>query len=455
MTSRRNNLKCGTDVHCFNILNKDYIFYRNTNTVVRLIDRFACEAREVECIGIGAPKCEEIYNHFGNPMRKPVVEFNVPLNMETKSISVFLSDDCNLMCDYCYEGDWPSAGAMDINLAKKVAAYILLKEKVVKGIQVSFFGGEPTTNLDALYTIVDGLKGSTCKLSITTNGTLISNNLARYLVNNHISVVVSIDGPKAIHDKYRRTREGLSTFSDVIRNAIRLNRLQVKSGKGGMTIRSTIDLEDYAQRSEIYEYLRAMIPGAKIMISNISTKDVSADYIERYDKLLLRIYTKFMRNHSQVGAISTCEAESESMENIGRVFNRLERRPKTRKIRNCNFGQSTISIGPKGRLYPCHRICRGEDRYCLGSIEDGIDQGKLRRIHDTIRRRVNEKCLQCWAASLCRGICSISVLDDRFVREEYWKCELIRREIEYVLWLYDNVKGKKERVQSISDAVDA
>lgn len=118
----------------------------------------------------------------------------------------YLTAGCNLACRHCwlspkYQPDGGTGGHIDLDLIK-----LAIEEGQPLGLQsVKLTGGEPLLHPDFVK-IVDVLREKKMGLTIETNGTLMTQDLAYYLKNNstlaHISV--SVDGAKsATHDPFR------------------------------------------------------------------------------------------------------------------------------------------------------------------------------------------------------------------------------------------------------------
>jgi uncharacterized protein len=145
---------------------------------------------------------------------------------------------CNLDCSYCFylskqklEGG-PGGGHMDDELLERfVRDYI----ESVTGDQVVFSwqGGEPTLMGLPFFEKVVALQrkyareGQKIENDLQTNGTLLDDDWGKFLKEHRFLVGLSIDGPKAIHDRYRITKRGEPTFDTVYASAMMLKRHRV------------------------------------------------------------------------------------------------------------------------------------------------------------------------------------------------------------------------------------
>lgn len=144
---------------------------------------------------------------------------------------------CNLNCRYCYYLEKTKLYAeprhimSDALLEKYVKEYI--EAQTTSDILFTWHGGETLLRPVEFYEKAIALqrrygRGRNIDNVIQTNGTLIDERWARFFADNGWLVGVSIDGPQALHDTYRRTRTGAPTFDMVMRGIGILNDCHVQ-----------------------------------------------------------------------------------------------------------------------------------------------------------------------------------------------------------------------------------
>ena len=111
---------------------------------------------------------------------------------------------------------------------KKVFQNSLVKDEV----EVSFFGGEPTLRSLEISQLMESLskKYNNIEYTITTNGTLLKPNLIESFKNHNVTVSVSIDGKKNIHDTYRKFHNGIGSYDIISSNYKLLKKSGIKCG---------------------------------------------------------------------------------------------------------------------------------------------------------------------------------------------------------------------------------
>ena len=132
---------------------------------------------------------------------------------------------CNLDCSYCYYLDKAEIyGGREPRMSLEmletfVREYIQAND--VPEVQFNWHGGEPLVlGLDFYRKAMEFEKkyaeGKKIYNTIQTNGVLLNQDWCTFLRDNEFLVGVSIDGPRDIHDRYRKDRGGASVFDKVI-----------------------------------------------------------------------------------------------------------------------------------------------------------------------------------------------------------------------------------------------
>lgn len=160
--------------------------------------------------------------------------FSRPLYIMAKPVGAL----CNLACDYCYYLEksklYPhhSASLMSDELLEKfVEEYIL--SQTAPQVLFTWHGGETLMRPLAFYQKAMELQrkyahGRMIDNCIQTNGTLLTDEWCRFFHDNHWLVGVSIDGPQKYHDAYRKNRQGLPSFTQVMKGIELLNKYDVE-----------------------------------------------------------------------------------------------------------------------------------------------------------------------------------------------------------------------------------
>jgi uncharacterized protein len=155
--------------------------------------------------------------------------FTKPLPREksrTLSLWIHTSNKCNLACSYCYvsaekEGKIMTEGVLDEVLSKVLDT---VKKNDVKKLRLKFAGGEPLLTFHMWSKKIDYLKqnlektGAKLQIQIITNGTIISDSIIKFLVENEVGVGLSLDGFGTYQDQTRFFHNGKGSFEKVYKN---------------------------------------------------------------------------------------------------------------------------------------------------------------------------------------------------------------------------------------------
>ena len=183
------------------------------------------------------------------------------------SFTILTTSACNFACPYCYESQHSIKPVyMNEKTQEKVIKYIKNRIETEKpeSIYISFYGGEPLLNMDALFNIGEYVKGFAkqreinFRSEIITNGYLLTKEIAGQLKEkvNLNKVQITIDGPREIHDKFRPLKGGGKTF-DVIINNIK----EILDHIDGLHIncRTNMNKNNYTYYEELLKYINEQV----------------------------------------------------------------------------------------------------------------------------------------------------------------------------------------------------
>lgn len=114
---------------------------------------------------------------------------------------------------------------MSLDTAKKSIDFLSNHSIDAKEIGIGFYGGEPLIEFELIKEIVAYAKevftGKPILFSMTTNGSLLNEEIIKFLKENGFNLMISLDGPKEVNDQNRIFPDGSGTF-DVVMNNIKL-----------------------------------------------------------------------------------------------------------------------------------------------------------------------------------------------------------------------------------------
>lgn len=165
---------------------------------------------------------------------------------------------CNINCSYCYLADRDSTRRMSLSTLRRICEAVFASPNVRDKVEFLWHSGEPLVAGKRFYAqafqiIADLAPPTTCVTQgIQTNATLIDLDWCDLFKAHSVSVGVSLDGPKFLHDLHRRDRRGAGTFSRTMRG-VRL--LQANSITFGVIMVLTAAALDFAD--EIWQFFES------------------------------------------------------------------------------------------------------------------------------------------------------------------------------------------------------
>jgi len=170
---------------------------------------------------------------------------------------------CNLACDYCYflakESLYPGSDfrMSDEGLEEYIRQYLDAQHQHTAQAAIAWQGGEPTLmGLDFFRRSVElaqryNRPGMTVQHTIQTNGTTLDDDWCRFFRENRFLVGISLDGPRKLHDRYRRDKRGKPTFDRVMAGLELLRKHRVD-----FNILATVHKANAGHPLDVYRFLR-------------------------------------------------------------------------------------------------------------------------------------------------------------------------------------------------------
>jgi uncharacterized protein len=311
--------------------------------------------------------------------------------------TISITQQCNLRCDYCYIDKHDAV--MSAETAARVVDFIFANSPPGERMEIGLFGGEPLTAYGMVRHCTELVKNhpsydsKRVSLSLVTNGTIFTEEIASYLHAQDITYCLSCDGPPAIHDRFRRFPDGRGS-SAVIENTIRqaLDRLPavlVNAVYSPETLPHLPDVVDYFMSFGLRKiYLNANFGARWTARDAALLPEIFSRLAERYCAMQLRGDPCF---------ISVIDSKLAVI--LKKGYAPLER---------CRMGRGEFAFTPSGRIYPCERLVGADNgsSHCIGTVFSGIDPQDLGcqpRSDST-----NQECTDCSLRLYCMHWCGCS-----------------------------------------------
>ena len=310
-----------------------------------------------------------------------------------------VAKDCNLRCGYCYAefglygGE---SGMMKPEMARSHLDYLLLNSGEIKDVTFTLFGGEPMMNWAVCEDVIrygrerEKIYGKRVNFTMTTNGTLLTPEIADFIVENEVSVTVSIDGPKEVNDEIRPTAEGEGSFDTIIEN------LKLLTGRMRVPARVTLTRKFRDVQVLVDSLLEAGF--TDVGVSPVSSTDPE-----------LKLTPSEMQDVLDGFQVCVDQFVAEALENRIYGFTNIvslmqQFHEGSARSHACGAGVQLFAADSDGDFYLCHRFSGMKD-YSVGNVKDGIDQEIRRDLLDRMHVSNKDHCSECEIRHVCAGGC--------------------------------------------------
>ena len=352
-----------------------------------------------------------------------------------KSLCLMVAQDCNLRCKYCF-GDGGSYGGkravMSEEVGKRAVDFIIENSKNRRHCEIDFFGGEPLINFKTVKSVTEYVRkrevetGKIFKLTLTTNGMLLDDDKIKWLNDNDISLVLSLDGRKEIHDAMRPDSTGHGSYDRVLKNFKKF--VDSRNGENyylrGTYTKNNLDFTN--------DVLDINDKGFDILsVEPVVLKDSSLGFNEadlpRINEEYDRLTAAYLKRHQEGKGFFFFHFNMD-LSNGPCVAKRLS---------GCGAGHEYFAVDVNGDLYPCHQFV-GRDKYKLGNVFTGVDDPKNWSDYFRQSHVLNKpKCRDCWARFFCSGGCHANAdLFNDDIRKPYEiGCEIQKKRLECAIYV--------------------
>ena len=370
---------------------------------------------------------------------EPIELKQVPLT----TVVLNINTGCNLSCTYCYKEDLDTPQnqrKMELETAVQSIEMLLSESPDQERYNVVFFGGEPLSNLPLIKEIIAyceqrfGTLGRRVDFSLTTNATLLDEKTVDYLAAHNVGVAVSIDGPKAYHDRNRITVGGKGTY-DTVEKKVGLLLARYQRRPVGARVTLTTGVTDI---ETIWDHLYNTLGFAEVGFAPVTSGDI-ADYNLKPEELG-EVFAGMKRLGERYLA-AALRNENIGFSNLHQLMTDLHEG--NNKALPCGAGVGMVAVDHSGGVNLCHRFT-GSEVPLLGSVETGLDKPVL---NDFLNQRLDKSetgCATCRIRNLCAGGCyheSYARYGDP-IHPTYHYCDLMRDWIDFGIGVYTRIMAE-------------
>ena len=347
-----------------------------------------------------------------------------------KALCLHVAHTCNLNCSYCFASQGKYHGdraIMSYEVGKQALDFLVANSGKRHNLEVDFFGGEPLMNFDVVKRLVAYARsiekeaGKNFRFTLTTNGMLINDDVIDFANREMSNVVLSLDGRKEVHDRFRVDYAGKGSWERIVPKFQKL--VQARGGKnyymrGTFTHANPDFLKDIQQMLDLGFTELSMEPVVcPAGDPSALTQEDLPIVLEQYELL-----AQLMLQRRKEGRPFTFYHYMIDLKGGPCIYKRIS---------GCGSGTEYMAVTPWGDLYPCHQFV-GEERFKLGNVWDGVTNTECQSEFAAGNVYAHPECADCWAKLYCSGGCAANAYHATGSVTGVYKygCELFRKRME-------------------------
>ncbi len=352
-----------------------------------------------------------------------------------KALCLHVAHVCNLNCSYCFASQGKYHGdraIMSYEVGRRALDFLIENSGSRTNLEVDFFGGEPLMNFDVVKQLVAYARSreKECKknfrFTLTTNGMLVDDDVIEFSNREMSNVVLSLDGRKEVHDRYRVDYAGKGSWETIVPKFQKF--VEARGGKnyymrGTFTHANPDFLRDIEEMLALGFTELSMEPvvAAPDDPSALTKEDLPI-VLEQYEQL-----AELMLRRYREGKPFTFYHYMIDLKGGPCIYKRIS---------GCGSGTEYMAVTPWGDLYPCHQFV-GEEKFKLGNVFDGVTNKEIQNEFEACNVYSRPECKDCWAKLYCSGGCAANAYHATgSVNGVYsYGCDLFRKRMECAIML--------------------
>lgn len=272
------------------------------------------------------------------------------ITIQPKNAVFNVTDACNFRCPYCFVEHNPRRATLEI--AEKVCQYLLNAPGEGRPT-LWFFGGEPMLEFNTIIKPIVEKYTDQMTFGITTNGSLLNEDVVDFFYKHKVSILLSIDGVAEVQNVQRPFADGRPSFEAVCRN---IPYLLLKYPE--THFRATLTKHSIPYMNETYDFARHMgFKHITFVVNEFEDYDDN-DQLElerQYDLIALKIL-----DGSPLWLEDISKAKEYNTQHESTVF-------------RCGYGTTSIGVTVEGKITPCQELS-SFDGAVIGDVFNGIDK---------------------------------------------------------------------------------
>ncbi len=352
-----------------------------------------------------------------------------------KALCLHVAHTCNLNCSYCFASQGKYNGeraVMSFEVGKQALDFLVAHSGTRRNLEVDFFGGEPLMNFEVVKQLTAYARSiekdahKNFRFTLTTNGMLIDDDVIDFCNREMSNVVLSLDGRKEVHDRFRVDYAGNGSWERIVP---KFQKLVTARGGKNYYMRGTFTHHNPDFLNDIRTMLDLGFTELSMEPVVCAPDDPSALTAE--DRALV------MKQYEELAALMLERERSGKPFTFYHYMLDLSGGPCIyKRISGCGSGTEYMAVTPWGDLYPCHQFV-GDEHFRLGDIWKGLDNPAVQGEFAACNVYAKPECRDCWARLYCSGGCAANAFHATGSITGVYEagCELFRKRMECAIML--------------------
>ena len=351
-----------------------------------------------------------------------------------KALCLHIAHTCNLNCAYCFASQGKYHGeraVMSYEVGKRALDFLIENSGTRRNLEVDFFGGEPLMNFQVVKDLVAYARSvekqynKNFRFTLTTNGVLIDKDVIDFCNAEMSNVVLSLDGRKEIHDRYRVDYAGKGSWERIVPKFQQL--VEAREGKnyymrGTFTHANPDFLEDIKTMLDLGFTELSMEP---VVCAPGDPSELTPE-----DREIV------MQQYEKLAQLMLEREKADPFTFYHYMIDLTDGPCIYKRISGCGSGTEYMAVTPWGDLYPCHQFV-GDEKYRLGDLWTGVTNLPAQKEFADCNVYARPECADCWAKLYCSGGCAANAYHATgSVKGVYAPgCDLFRKRMECAIML--------------------
>ncbi|MDQ0495633.1 Cys-rich peptide radical SAM maturase CcpM [Paenibacillus brasilensis] len=380
------------------------------------------------------------------------------LSKGLNGVALQVTQMCNLRCEYCpysghlYVNRQHSGKRMPWETAKKAIDFYIAHSPNSYHIGLAFYGGEPLLEFELIKKCVNYIENKVndkkIRFDLTTNATLLTDEMIEFFVKHDFQLLISLDGPEEIHNRFRKFVNGKGSFQKVIHNVRKYKDKHPDYFSNKVMFNSVINPDKAVTCiSDFYDldstFADAIINASPVSDSSLkdeakiySTSDynrsiqfenfkVILNRLGLYDGTNLQRPSIFTGNYQKIRELSKT------------LLTPLKKLPDSFHPGGpCIPGLKKFFISVDGKFLPCERVNENSAAMSIGNLDEGINFEQIGQLIN-VGKLTENNCKNCWAFLHCSQCCAQCEQDGELSAEcRLKRCRMIKENVESDLQAY-------------------